>query len=877
MLKTQTRLGPYEIVSLLGQGGMGAVYRAVDTRLGRQVAIKVCARDVSAEPGLVPRLEQEARATSALNHPNITTIYDIGTADDSTLYIAMELIDGQTLRDLLSAGPLPIKRLLHVAAQVADGLAQAHAAGIVHRDLKPENIMVKKDGLAKILDFGLAKLVEPIAHDATGEKPSGEHAATLTKSAPGLILGTVSYMSPEQAKGERVDFTSDQFSLGTILYEMAAGRRPFRRETTVETLAAIVRDEPEPLGTLDPKLPAPLRWIIERCLAKGPEDRYGSTRDLARDLQSLQRHLPELEGLESGGIPSSRDTRTNLLRRRAAIGLLAASLAALAGAGGFRIGRRRREDLPVFRQLTFHYGNVRGARFAADGRTVVYAATWIGMPADLYIIRPEAPLSGSLGLREAGIFSVSSLGEMAVAVGCRLNWGECTGTLAQVPLTGGTPREIMKDVHGADWAPDGRTLAAVAFSGGPYRLHYPLDKVLYETSGWISYVRVSPSGDRVAFFDHPTLGDIGGSVSVVEATGRRTTVSAGWRSLQGLAWSGGGDELWFTGSRVSKGGNLALHAVTLSGRERAVFSSPATLKLCDISRDGKRVLLQRGTPRAGIASLGAGAAKERDLSLFDRSTVADLSADGRTLLFYEWGVAVGGAPTVFLRGTDGSDAVRLGEGRPLALSPDGRWALAVRQQSPQQLVLLPTGPGEVRLLPGGAITEYLDWAAWSPDARRVFFAAQETAERRRTYVQDIAGGEPRPVMPDGFVGISLSPDAKLVAAFDRYGEYHLCPVGAESEPQPLEGYRDGDMVLQWSADGRFLFVREAGSLLLRIHRLDLSSGRRELWKELTAPDPAALTDIGSDPGQVRLTPDGKSYAYTHWTFAGELYSAEGLR
>lgn len=317
-------------------------------------------------------------------------------------------------------------------------------------------------------------------------------------------------------------------------------------------------------------------------------------------------------------------------------------------------------------------------------------------------------------------------------------------------------------------------------------------------------------------------------------------------------------------------------AVALSGRERVVFASPGTLKLQDVSPDGQAVLLMRGNPRGAIVSLAPNAEKERDLSWFDYSTVADLSADGRTLLLYEWGEAVAGVPTAYLRKTDGSAAVRLGEGKPLALSPDGRWALAVQNTSTPQLVLLPTGPGEPRLLARGAIAEYLDWAAWSPDGRTIFFAGQDSGGGKHTFAQDPESGEPRAVTPDGMVGTVLSPDGRTVVAFDRYGEYYLCPLGG-GEPRPLEGYSDGDVVLQWSADGSSLFVREAGNLSLRLHRLELASGRRQLWKELPAPDPSALTDIGSDPGQIRLTPDGRFYAYTYWTFAGELYLAEGLR
>jgi Tol biopolymer transport system component len=530
----------------------------------------------------------------------------------------------------------------------------------------------------------------------------------------------------------------------------------------------------------------------------------------------------------------------------------------------------------VFRQLTFRHGTISGARLASDGRTVVYRATWIGAQPELFIIRPESQQSGALGLLDAGIYSVSSRGDLAVALSCRLNWGECLGTLAQVPITGGSPRELVKDVLVADWSPDGRNLAIVSFSGDTYRLQYPIDNVLYQPAGWITDARVSPRADRIAFLDHDRLGDTGGSVAVSDLSGHITRLSSDWKSLQGLAWSSSGDEVWFTGSRTGKGGSSSLHAVTLAGRERTVFSSPGTLRLNDISRDGQRVLLTRGTTRGAIAVLGADA-REHDLSLFDYSTVADLSDDGRTLVFYEWGEGVGASSTIFIRQTGGGDAVRLGEGRPLALSPDARWVVAVQENRRQELVVMPAAAGEAKRLPPGPIVEYLDWAGWSRDGRRIFFAGREAGEVRRTYVQNVDGGEPRAVTPDGFVGMVLSPDQRAVITVDRYGEYYVCRLDEPAEPRPLSGYRDGDVPLQWSLDGRFLYVREAGNRALRLYRLDLASGAREFWKELVPPDPTVVIDIGSDPGQIRLTPDGKSYAYTHWTFEGELYLAEGLK
>jgi Tol biopolymer transport system component len=323
MLAAGTRLGPYEILGPLGAGGMGEVYRARDPRLGREVALKILPAEMSADRDRLTRFEQEARSASALNHPNIVTIYEVGRSGE-TSYIAMELVSGKTVRELLAEGALPLRRLLSLAGQIADGLARAHEAGIVHRDLKPENVMVTRDGHAKILDFGLAKLVPHAGSDAS------QLATAIEPTRPGVVLGTVGYMSPEQASGHALTFHSDQFSLGAILYEMAAGKRAFSRGTAAETLAAIIRDEPEPLQSLSPQVPVALRWVVERCLAKDPEERYASTRDLARDLAHLRDHVSEASG-EAAAAPTARPRRSRWLVPALAAGLIvAAALAALA-------------------------------------------------------------------------------------------------------------------------------------------------------------------------------------------------------------------------------------------------------------------------------------------------------------------------------------------------------------------------------------------------------------------------------------------------------------------------------------------------------------------------------------------------------------------
>src|SRR5262245_35397965 len=425
-LSAGTKVGPYEILAPIGAGGMGEVYRAKDPRLGREVAIKVLPAAFSQDAERLKRFEQEARSASALNHPNIVTIHEIGAAN-GTSYIAMELVDGPSLREMLASGPVASKKLLDVSVQIAEALAKAHGAGIVHRDLKPENVIVSKDGYVKLLDFGLAKLFVAPQDQVTGAPTA------IQETQPGTVMGTVGYMSPEQASGKAADFRSDQFALGSILYEMATGTRAFQRNTGAETLTAIIRDEPDPVAQINPKAPAPLRWIVERCLAKDPDERYASTRDLARDLKSVREHLGEVTSTASGSTGVIEP-----VRRRSTLPL-ALALAAVVAAGliGLFAGRKTAAvSQPTFQRLTFQRGTMSTARFGPDGSSVYYTASWDGAPPRIYSLRPGNPESSTLSLPSAELLSISSSGEMAVVLepSYALSGFALHGTLARVPL-----------------------------------------------------------------------------------------------------------------------------------------------------------------------------------------------------------------------------------------------------------------------------------------------------------------------------------------------------------------------------------------------------------------------------------------------------------
>jgi len=847
-----SRLGPYEIAAPLGAGGMGEVYRARDPRLGRDVAIKVLPPAFAADPDRLHRFEQEARATAALTDPNIVAVHDVGTADGRP-YVVTELLDGETLRAALGGGALPLRKALGFAQQIARGLAAAHRRGIVHRDLKPENVFVTSDGLVKILDFGLAKLSEAAAAGAVPAGPG--HAMSTT--APGLVLGTVGYMSPEQARGEPTDPRSDIFAFGAVLYEMLAGQRAFQGASAADTLSAILKEQPPDLTMVVPGLSPALARIVDRCLEKSRDDRFQSAADLRFALEAIS-------GVST---PAAAEPPPRRWPWRPAVAVVA--LAAAAG-GAYLLGAARpRESQPAFHQLTFRRGAIQGARFTADGQTIVYGAAWEGGPTELFSTRPEAPEARPLQMTGMGIFAMSSKGEMAVVLEPR-GYGRVEGTLARAPLAGGVPRQLADSVLAADWNPDGSELALVRSGGGQDVLEYPVGRVLYDPSpGHITHVRVSPSGDAVAVISHPVSGDTAGEVVLVDMAGKATTLSTGWNSVLGLAWAPAGDEIWFTGTR--RGAAQALYAVNRSGRERLLLAAPATLVLHDVAADG-RALVSRDAWGAGVMVRAPGAASERDLSWLDGSTAWDLSADGTTMVLEEAWEGGGTARSIYLRTTDGAPALRLGDGVPLALSPDKQWVLSTPVAA-TSLVLLPTGVGQARTLPAGPIASYFPAARFLPDGRRFLIAAAEKDKPSRIYLQAIDGAAPRPVTPEGVFGrLAILPDGERFVT--RGTDRRLAVFAIAGGPgQPVAGALGRDLPIVVSPDGEWLYVQGPGELPAEVARIHLRTGRREPVRSLLPPDPAGTMDIL----RIVMTPDARAYAYTFVRALSALYLVDGLK
>ncbi|MEJ7599491.1 MAG: protein kinase [Kofleriaceae bacterium] len=804
-----TALGPYRLDAQIGAGGMGAVYRAWDHRLDRTIAIKVLHREATAT-----RLNSEARAAAAVDHPAIVGIHDVGVVD-GTAYVAMELVDGESLRSVIERGALPPKRTRELALELLDGLAAAHARGVIHRDLKPENLIVARDGRLRILDFGLAKLLDGTPLDAT---------------EPGTVQGTAGYLAPEQARGEPADARADLFATGAILYELATGRRAFPGATHADRLSATLRDSPplDELGELAP--------VVARCLHKEPRERFQSAADLAWVLR----------GASAAAIPVAPSRRALLVGG-------AAALAGIAGLGGFLLGRRGaavQPRRPVFRQLTFRTGRVYTARFTRDGSRLAFGAAWDGEPLRAYVF--DLAARSATPLEVAGdVLSISTRGQLASAQQLRFtDHQSATGTLAIAALAGGMPRVIAPDVQDADFAPDG-SLAIVRRGATGFRIELPLGTVLVESAGWLTHARVSPSGTHVAFLEHPHTNDDAGDLKLVEISTRRVRVLAtGWASIAGLAWDPDGRSVWFTAAHDH--GQNEVHTVALDGTQRTIAQTTGRLRLHDLAPD-RRAAVTVDTWRLR-AMIGERGHSERDASLSEASFVTDVAADGSMILAAELGSAETSSGA-YLVPFAGGRALRLGDGFPLAIAPSGhRVAVSLLEAGAPRLVIYSTDGGE---RPTVAAPGLISAARWIDDATLV--------ARSKGQLWRLALDRP-PVALTAAAGageLAIDPARQRCAFVDAAGRVRVIEL-ATGAATTLPGMFTGHAICGWLASGRI--VLRTATTPIQLTQLDPATGGRE---PLFSIEPPAVGLKAVDAFVIH--PDGARYAYSYGQELSQLH------
>jgi hypothetical protein len=820
---------------------MGEVYRARDPRLNRDVAIKLLPVAFARDPERVARFEHEARAASALNHPNIVSVFDIGHEGDMW-WIVSELVEGESLCVLIKRGPVAPRRAVEIAKQIANGLAAAHATGIVHRDLKPANIMLRRDGHVKIVDFGLARRV-----------PRTAEGSTLTLdlvTERGVMLGTIGYMSPEQVRGEPADARSDLFSFGAVLYEMLGGRRAFQGKTSADTISATLREDPPELTFTGRDIPPLLDRIVCHCLEKDVALRFQSARDVEFALESLS-------AVSSVIAPRAAERK----RLKWGVPALMVGIIVLLAAIWWMGRKGVAASPPDYQQLTFTRGIVAAARFAPDQHTVVYTAFSPQTKGDVFSIVPGSLAPITVGLKDTIVEAISASGEMLVVQGRKSIFDyAAAGVLARGPMAGAAPRPILTDVQDADWGKNNR-IAVSHYVGRRCRLEYPVGHVLYETTGYISDVHVSPDGSLVAFADHSQLGDNAGGVSIVDSSGRKRSLTTARREILGLAWAPNGKEVWFSGSESHL--SASLNSADISGHQRVVVRIPGSLVIQDIARNG-RVLATHETRRAITLVKRPGQAEERDVSVADWTLVDAISPDGRQLLLDEQGDGSQAGNDLYLRATDGSPPVRIGEGPGWDFSPDMKWALAGRSQ----LYLVPLGPGEARQITHDSIDRQ---EAHFLTGSSVAFTGVEPGHKPRVYVQVVAGGAPRAITPEGVTGSIPTADGKFVFGFSD--TVALYPVDGKETPMTVRGIQLDEYIAGVALDGRSIRIGRVSGSAVDVFELELATGRRKFVKEI-APGEAA--GVFGAPN-VLFASDYRSYAYAYDRTLSELYVIDGLR
>ncbi|MBI2687526.1 MAG: protein kinase [Acidobacteria bacterium] len=823
-------LGPYKLLSPIGAGGMGQVWRALDDRLGRAVAVKILPDGSGGD--LRQRFELEARAASALQHPNIVSVFDVGTAGD-TPYIVSELVEGDTLRVLLQRGPLPLRRALELASQVAGGMAAAHQAGITHRDLKPENIMIATDGRAKILDFGLAKRA------AVTAAAKVDNSTDTYISHPGAILGTANYMSPEQARGLAVDWRSDQFSFGIVLYEILTGQQPFKRDSAPQTLAAIIADDPPSLPN---SLPAPLRWVVERCLDKEPSQRYGSTADLHRDLRHMREHLTDLSA-QSTTVAAPR-ARVPWLGAGLAGVVLGAALLLLIRGGADEV-----DPVDLIPFATEPEGETSPA-FSPDGQSIAYFKS----PNQIWVRALNNPNAILLADGAVGGPIWSRDGNRVCYKGGRAFW--C------VSAAGGLPRKILDDAgFGApQFTPDGNSLLMVhPVPDKPAELWIssPVGSEPKPVPGMKLPPRVdtlepfSPDGKKLAI--HTFTQEIW--IAPYPSGAARRVETA-----RGAAFS------WFPDSRhavisAEREGFQAIYLIdTESNAERLLLRGSTQLAAASLSPDGERLVYSTGLADWDAVEYG-----------IDGKSIQPLVATTSRELYPTWSPTeerfayvsfASRNPTIWTRANDGTAPVLLREvaGVPFGpysptYSPDGR---RIAYWIPQELQTIPSSGGQhVKV---ANVRAPVNNICWSADGETIWFT-------QPGHLMKVAslGGEPVAVREIRGQQVDCAPDGRWIAYPNEKGLHLMTPEGKEDHiliPGPLLNGR-----VQFGEGSRVLYQLETEKR--ELVSWDVASGQKIRSVSLQLPP-------GDMVNRFNVHRDGKRVLLQAGRIAYDLWIAEGF-